>query len=358
MISDSIKRLNNIYIIKPSVGAKSYGMFCRRLSFLCSSGIELPRAFQILSRQNKDRFLAGMTTKVQSKLMQGESLHRAVRDAGFPAFFTGMCRIGEQTGKMDEAMKMAADYFDNAQRTRSDIANALIYPAAVFAAMVSVIIMTVVYVLPVYATVFTDISAELPPITQALLDFAGFMSDNGILLSMLSILVAAGIVMFLRSERGRYLLGYAMLNMPAIGKLGRINASLEFARAMAVMTAAGMQISEAAIVTRDVLGNFYMKQHVELLTTGLAKGESLSEVMLVTGLFDEILLQMIRVGEETGMVSQAFKNGADYLDAEIKSAVTVFGKLIEPVLTVVLGLVMGFLMLSVMLPTFNLINAV
>jgi len=340
-------------ILKKPISLKSLALFCRQLSFFMESGVLLPRALEIMSAQSKDRRVQRMLIKINRHSSGGKSLSECLRTAPVPPLLPIMCRIGEESSKLDESIEQMAEYYEKEYKDNQAVTSALIYPLILVVMMIAVLIMSIVFVIPNYAAIFAMEGIALPLPTQIMLSIGDFVADHNVLIiiTVFGLIVAAAA--FFNTQRGKAITGFIKLRLP----LWRLGMSLCYCKCMSMLLSSGMPIPEALMITYEAIGNVYLSSTFNNMCTGLKQGRKLSAVMSEAKCFDIMLINMIEIGEETGSLSKPISQCAEYYQSERERASDLITKLAEPVIMLVLGGVLALIMLSVILPTFELVNA-
>jgi len=340
-------------ILKKPIRLKSLALFCRQLSFFMESGVLLPRALQIMSSQSKDKRVQRMLIDIYEHSSGGKSLSECLRSAPVPLLLPIMCRIGEESGKLGESIEQMAEYYEKEYKDSQAVTTALIYPMILAVMMVAVLILSIVYVIPNYAAIFAMEGIILPLPTRIMLAMGDFVSDYSVIIIATVFGLIISLVAFFNTQRGKAIMGFIKVRMP----LWRLGMSLCFCRCMSMLLSSGMPISEALMITYEAIGNVYLSSTFNNMCTGLKQGRKLSAVLAEAKWFDILLINMVEIGEETGSLSQPISQCAEYYQSERERASDLITKLAEPVIMIVLGGVLALIMLSVILPTFELINA-
>jgi type IV pilus assembly protein PilC len=264
-----------------------------------------------------------------------------------------MCRVGEESGKLGESITQMAEYYEKEYKDSQAVTTALIYPLILVVMMIAVLILAIVYVIPNYADIFTMEGIALPLPTQIMLSMGDFVSEYIVFVIVAIFGIIIAVIAFFHTPRGKSISGSIKLRMP----IWRLGMSLCFCRCMSMLLASGMPIAEALMITYDAIGNVYLKSTFNNMCAGLKQGRKLSAVATEAKIFDIMLINMVEVGEETGSLVKPISQCAEYYQSERERASELITKLAEPIIMLFLGGVLALIMLSVILPTFELINA-
>jgi type IV pilus assembly protein PilC len=337
--------------IKPNVPLHDLAVFCRKLAFLLDAGVPLKTAVSVISEQSPAKAFKGKLSEVHAYIMRGDGLSNALKATGlFPAFLYGLVAVGELTARLPKVAGQLADYYERQAKIRDELKAAMVYPAAATCLMLLVMAVAVTYVLPNYGRVFAASDVPLPAATQALLNASGFIAAHPYGVPALMVLIIAGIAVFLKSNTADRL----RLFVP----LYRQVTNLRFTQAMSLMLSSGQPLAAAVLACAQVFENKSVKRDMVLAASGLNEGRAFWEALAQVAYIDPLLTDMIRVGEETGRLPQTMEKCQWYFTQAYVQSLKRASKLIEPVITVVLGLLLGFLMLAIILPTFALMDVV
>lgn len=334
---------------------KEVAGFCRQLAVLLRSGVPLLSALDLLQKEAKGSAWAVALRDVHESVRQGSTLADAIRRQArmFPAMLPFMAEAGEASGVLEEVLERMAMYLEKEARFKGKIHTALLYPAVVLTFAALAILVLLVYVLPVFASLYEGLQVELPPTTQALLYGSALCRSHGAF-----ILVGfVGAAVFLR-----YLYGLPQLRsrvdrlvfaVPAVGPLLLKLQVARWTRMLGALLKSGVPILTAMEVVKNLSGNRALTQALDKAQRGMQGGAALSEALRAQGWFPSLLLQMIAVGEESGKLEFLLLNIADFYEEETDEAAERFAVLLEPFLTAFLGIVVGGIVLAMALPIFD-----
>jgi len=335
----------------PNVSYKELSTFCRKISFLLGSGIPIKSALSIVSEQLPKRGIRKQLPKLIARVTQGESFSGAARAVGgFPAFFCGFASIGEATARLPQVMEQLADFYENQAETRDELTAALVYPIAVTIMMLGVTILAVTFVLPGYSRIFDASGVELPALTRGLLAVSEFMTANFIVIIIGLIGILLGVVLFVQSSPGREFFAGVRLRF----SLARLIANFGLAQALNLLLSAGLSVSQALPFAVDVMDNVKVKHDLNKISADLETGKPFWEALTKIEYIDPLLIGLSRVGEETARLPKTMEKCHAYYTQSYKRAIKRLNKLVEPMITLILGLGLGIIMLAIILPTFEL----
>ena len=335
----------------PQAPIKDISVFCRKLSFLLGAGIPIKSALTIVSEQLPGRGLRRLMPKLNARVQQGQSFSEAITASGaFPSFFCGFVSIGEATAKLPQVMEQLADFYDEQARIKDELTAALVYPSAVAFMMLGVIILAITFVLPGYSRIFATSGAPLPALTRGLMNMSEFLLHNAPLVIILTLGIFIIVIIFATSKLGRGIIAQLTLQLP----ITRQGINYKLTQGLHLLLSAGLSISQALPLTEDIMGNIQVKKDIANISAGLKTGKPFWVALSEVKYMDPLLVGLARVGEETGYMSQTIDKCQSYYADNYKQAIKRLNKLVEPVITLVLGIGLGIIMLAVILPTFEL----
>ena len=339
----------------PKASFRELSVFCRKVSFLLAAGIPIKNTLTIVSEQLPGRSLRRLLPGLNSRVMQGESFSAATKATGaFPAFFCGFAAIGEATAKLPHVMEQLADFYDDQAQTRDELTAALVYPIAVTIMMLGVIVLAVTFVLPGYSRIFAATGVPLPPLTRGLLNISEFLIVNSYLVTICLFVVIFALAFFVRSKHGRELVAGVQLRIP----LARQGVNFRLTQALHLLLSAGLSVSQALPLAEEVMENIRVRRDISKISTQLSMGMSFWEALGEVQYIDPLLVGLARVGEEAGRMPQTMEKCQGYYAQAYRRAIKRLNKLVEPVITLILGLGLGIIMLAVILPTFELATVI
>lgn len=335
-------------------------IFARQFSTMINAGLSLTKCLTILAAQSDNNFLKDIIGQLGKDVEAGQSLSDALakHPKVFPAIFVNMVRAGETGGVLDEVLSRVADHFESELALKGKIKSAMTYPVAMGGMVLVVVIAMLMFVVPTFEKMFSDMGGELPAMTQFLVDMSDFIaSSKGILLAI-GIGGAVFAFKWWSKGPGKVIWDGALLNMPVFGPLIRKIAVAKFTRTFGTLITAGVPILSALDIVADTAGNEVISNAVKSTRSAIKEGETLAKPLQETNVFPAMLTQMIAVGEETGALDVMLNKIADFYDEEVSTAVDGITSLIEPLMMATLGIVVGGMVVALYLPMFKVITLV
>lgn len=339
---------------------KDISLFCKQMSVMLESGIPLNNAVDILEQQATSKNLKSSLKIVSKSLKEGSQLSKAMLDQEgmFPDLLIRMVQAGEKTGKLDEVLEKMSEHYNKELKTSRQIRGAMIYPAVLAFLAVAAVLALLYIVIPSFSGIFEQSGMDMPLPTRIVLAASNFVRSYWyILFGVTGILV----FLFLRyrsTEAGRYQLDRLKLNLPVIkGPMQKI-VTARFASTLAILTSAGIPLVEAIESAAATTNNAVVIEKMKIANEGLQKGERLTGMITSTGLFPPMMLSMVKIGEESGSLESMLIKTSDYYEEELETAIKQLLSLLEPAMIIVMGVIIGGIVASVMLPMFELAHAV
>lgn len=339
---------------------KDISLFCKQMSVMLESGIPLNNAVDILEQQATSKNLKSSLKIVSKSLKEGSQLSKAMIDQEgmFPDLLIRMVQAGEKTGKLDEVLEKMSEHYNKELKTSRQIRGAMIYPAVLAFLAVAAVLALLYVVIPSFSGIFEQSGMAMPLPTRIVLAASNFVRSYWyILFGVTGILV----FLFLRyrsTEAGRYQLDRLKLWLPVIkGPMQKI-VTARFASTLAILTSAGIPLVEAIESAAATTNNAVVIEKMKIANEGLQKGERLTGMITSTGLFPPMMLSMVKIGEESGSLESMLVKTSDYYEEELETAIKQLLSLLEPAMIIVMGVIIGGIVASVMLPMFELAHAV
>jgi len=348
-----------LQLTKPRVTLEEIVMLARQLRTLTRAGVPILRGLQGLADTTENPTLSETLADVHRQLQGGRELNAALakHPSVFSPLFVSLVRVGESTGRLDEAFGHLADYLEVEKSTRERIAAAIRYPLIVFVAIMVAMVIMNIWVIPTFADAFARYNAELPLMTRILIGTSEFFVAYWPWMLALALLSVYGFRAWSRTESGSVSWSSYLLRAPLIGKIIRKAVLGRFAQSLALTIRTGVPLVQSLSVVSDVVDNAFVRDRVRSMRQGIEKGDSVSRTAAATGLFTPLVLQMLAVGEETGALDQLLDETAVHYQAEVEFELKRLSDAIEPIMITVIGALVAILALGVFLPLWDLSSA-
>lgn len=341
------------------VSNKDVVILSRQLATLFDAQVSALRVFKLLSGEVENPKLRAVLAEVTDDLQGGAPISKALskHPAVFSDFYVNMVRAGEETGKLDDTFTYLADHLDRTYEVTSKARSAFIYPIFVITVFVGVMVLMFTLIIPKISLIVKDSGQDIPIYTKIIFGFSEFFLNYGIFIAALLVVGIFFLTRFLRTKEGKIALDSAKISYPYIGDIYKKMYLAVLADNMHTMVASGIPMLKAIEVTQNVIGNAVYKEIMGAAAMDVKSGSPLSAALAKFREIPSILVQMIKVGEETGELGNILNTMAKFYEREVKNAVDVMVSLIEPLMIVVLGLGVGILMAAVLLPIYNLASS-
>jgi type IV pilus assembly protein PilC len=339
------------------VNAGDIAVFSRQLATMLAAGIPLVQAFEIVGNGSEKHAMQRLVLDVKADVEGGTSLHEALgkHPLYFDDLYVNLVEAGEHAGALETLLDKIATYKEKTEALKKKVKKALFYPAAVLAVAVIVTVVLLIFVIPQFESLYKGFGADLPAFTQAVIGLSRFVQDKGVYIAIVVGLAVYAFIYFKkRSKALREFLDRASLKVPVIGPILNKSAIARYARTLSTMFSAGVPLVEALDSVAGATGNIVYEKAVLKMRDEVSTGQRLQRSMEATGLFPNMVNQMIAVGEESGSLDEMSAKVATFYEAEVDNAVDAMSSLLEPLIMAILGVLVGSLVIAMYLPIFKL----
>jgi type IV pilus assembly protein PilC len=335
--------------------------FTKNLQVMVASGVPLPQGLKTLSVASKNQKFGKVLLEIKNEIIKGESFSKAL--SKYPKFFSelfaNMVKVGEEAGTLDKVLGILAKQMEKDHNLRSKIKGALIYPSVIIIAMLGVGILMLATVVPKLADTFNELNIELPTTTKFVIFIGTFLAEKWyIVILIFAVLVFLGMTV-LKTKKGGIMLSRVLLKLPIIAPLVKKTNCAYTARTLSSLIASGVPLVRNLDITSGAVTNFYYKKALKEMADKVRKGEKLSSAMSeYENLYPVIIIQMLKVGEETGETSSVLEKIADFFEQEVTDSARNLSAVIEPVLMLIIGAAVGFFAISMVQPMYSMLEAI
>ncbi|PID71804.1 MAG: type II secretion system protein GspF [Desulfobulbus propionicus] len=328
----------------------------RQLATLLGAGIPLIQALDGLIEQTTNRFLKKTIAQIKDAINEGNSLTAALEEHPrlFSKIYINMVRAGEASGSLDVVLERLAEFGENQTALRSRIKAALLYPLFMAIVGIVVLVLLITFIVPSITSVFEGTQQALPLPTILLISSSAFLQQYWWLLLMLMGVLFFGISFFLKTDKGRQLWDKAKLSLPGFKDLNSKIASARFGRTLASLLSAGVPLTSSLTIVKNIVNNTLLAALIKEAGEELEKGKNLSQVFRGSSYFPPMLVQMIAVGEQSGSLEKMLEKAADSYEKEVEAKILALTSMIEPVMILVMGVAVTFIVISILLPIFEM----
>lgn len=353
--------INRDITIGNPVKAEHFVIYCRQFATLIRAGVTIVDATNILADQTESKALKKALQEVERDIRSGIAFSDAVEKHPkiFPSLFSNMVRAGEMTGSLDETLDRMATYFEKQHNLKKNIQSTMAYPAVLMVLIIGVVIFLLVYIIPQFTGIYDQFGGELPAITQFILKISEILQELWwLVLAVLVVFVGLFFFLFKTNKQFHYSVHLMILKMPIFGKLLQKAAIARMTRTLSSLFSSAVPILEALGIVAKVVGNPVISKVVSESRDNLEAGGTLSEPLRAHWVFPPLVHQMTAIGEETGTLDFMLQKIADFYEDDVDRTVNTLKSMIEPLMIVILAVVVGFIVLSVMVPMFQVFTEI
>ncbi len=343
-----------------SVKAKDLSVFCRQFYSMLNAGVNILSCLDILKTQLENKTLREVTNDIYENVQKGLTLSEAMRrnEKVFPSLFLSMIVAGEVSGTLDNIMKRLAIHYEKEYKLNNKIKSALVYPAVLVVATIAVVTFLITFVMPTYVELFSGSNVPLPAPTLIVINLSKFVRTYWYLIILV---VAASLVVlrtYVQSEEGHRHMDELKLKLPILKDLNQKIVAARFTRTMSTMMVSGIPLLQSIESVAGVVNNMVIKEGMGKIYDAVRSGKILSEPVRASGMFPPMVGNMIKIGEESGTMDELLDKAADFFDEEVDRSVQRLTTLFEPLMIVIMGIVIGYIVVAMMMPMFDMVKAI
>ena len=352
--------LEYLPFLKAKIKEKNVVVFCRIFSTMINAGLPLIQCLDLLAQQEQNKSFAKIIRSVKEDIEGGTSLTNALKKYPkiFDDLFVNLIAAGEAGGILDVILERLSAYMEKAMKLKARVKGAMTYPIAVLVISVSVVALLLLKVIPVFQKMFEGMGGKLPALTQLLITTSEFAQHYFLYIIAVFVVIYIAFTRFYKTEKGQWIVDSLILKAPIFGDLLKKVAVAKFSRTLSTMMSSGVPILEGLTIVSKTSGNVVVENALLKTRQSITEGRSIAEPLAETGIFPPMVIQMISVGEATGALDSMLSKIANFYDDEIDVAVDSMTALLEPVMMVFLGGVVGGMIIAMYLPIFKLASVV
>jgi type IV pilus assembly protein PilC len=334
--------------------------FTRQFATMIGAGLPMVQCLDILSQQTEVREMRRIVGEIKESVQSGTTLAEALskHKKAFDELYVNMVSAGEIGGALETILGRLANYREKADALARKVKAALVYPFVVITVAIVVTFLMLTYIVPIFAQMFEGMGAELPAPTQIIVSVSAFIRGNILFGLMILIGLFIAFKSYSKTDRGRLRIDKLKLRVPLIGDLIRKTAISRFSRTLGTLISSGVAIIDALDITAKTSGNRVIQDAIKKSVLSIAEGESITQPLRDTKVFPPMVTQMIAVGEETGNLDQMLSKIADFYDEEVDAAVSALTSILEPIIIVFMGIIIGGILIAMYLPLFDIIGKI
>ena len=337
---------------------KDMAVFCRQFYTMLNAGIGVINCLQILETQTENRTFKDTISSVYEDVQKGMTLSESMNryDKVFPALLTNMVEVGETSGTLDIIMERMAVHYEKENKIENKVKSAFIYPAVLGAVSIAVVIFLLIVVMPSFIGMFGSSDAVLPMPTMILLAMSNWLKDYWYLLIGIIFGIIIAIKIFGTTPNGRMLYDSIKLRIPIFDRMNINIITSRFTRTMSTLLSSGISLLRAMDVVSKILGNEVVSKRLDTAKEDIRKGIPMSRAIEVMDIFPPMVSSMISIGEESGAIDDILNKTADFYDEEVDTSIQRMTTLLEPMLIVVMAIMIGFIVISIAIPMFDMVS--
>ncbi|WP_455539807.1 type II secretion system F family protein [Terrisporobacter sp.] len=334
------------------VTLKDISIFCRQFYTMINAGVTINRSLDILAEQTQNKKLKNSIREIEEDVSKGEILSVAMKKHSnvFPILLINMIEVGEVSGNLDEIMLRMSNQYEKENKINNKVRVAMTYPAILGIIAIVVVALMMTFVMPKFLDIFNDMGTELPAVTKLLISTSNLMAQKALLIWPTVLMIIMGIRMYFKTEAGAYTLSALKLKIPILNKLNQKIIVSRFTRTLSVLLSSGIPMIRALELISEIVSNKLAEKEILSMRDYVVRGDRLYNAMRSSEIFPKMLSTMVNIGEETGSLEEILDKTADFYDDELESQIQMTASMIEPLLIVVMGIIIGFIVLSIMLP--------
>lgn len=339
---------------------KRVALFTRQFSVMLDAGLPLVQCLEILGEQEEDRNFREIIHAVRTDVESGSSLAESMRKhpKAFNNLYVSMIAAGEAGGILDVILQRLATYIEKVVRLNAQVKSALIYPVTIIVIAAGVVAIILWKVIPVFAQLFAGLGGELPFLTRMVVGASNFLLRFFPFIVALIALIVFAVRRYYKTDQGRHLIDGFTLKLPVVGMLVRKIAVARFCRTLATLTSSGVPILDGLEITAKTSGNAIVEDAIMAVRKAVEEGKTISAPLAETKVFPPMVVQMVNVGEQTGALDQMLAKIADFYEEEVDTAVAGLMKLLEPIMIVILGGIIGTIVTAMYLPMYAILQKI
>lgn len=342
------------------VKGKDLTIFSRQFATMINAGLSLTRCLNILAEQTESKALKKVIASLLEDVERGKALSDAMakHTSTFPPIFINLVRAGETGGVLDEVLLRVADHFEKEATIKSKIKAAMAYPSAMFGFSMSITFVLITFIVPIFVAMFENMGGNLPLPTKVLLTLSNFIRSSWFIMVPATIGAIYLLKVYSKTEKGRENIDNLKLHLPVAGILVRKMAISRFTRTFGTLLSSGVPILVALDIVAESSGNAIVSAAVKRTRVSIKEGETIAKPLAADKVFPPMVVQMIAIGEETGALDGMLSKIADFYDEEVSNMVDALTSIIEPLMIIVMGLIIGGIIVSLYMPMFQIISLI
>lgn len=353
------KRRSSFLSLSSKVSNSQFLSFCQQFSIMLKAGIQVKDCLETLRHQQTSNYFKNIISDVYEDVLKGVLLSDAFRKHKkvFPSYFCSMVYVGELSGNLADVLVSASTYYSNDTKVKRKIKSSMIYPIFLLIVVVAIFFLLMIMVVPSFKEMLEANNAELPLITVITMAISDFVTSNLPLIFVVLLVLVGGTILFFRTKIGKKVKATILFHLPVIKKVQKNSVTSRFCSSLSILLKSGMQVLNCMEVMPTIIDNPYFSDKFKNVVRDLNHGKKLSKALEGVGLFPSMLLQMTAVGENSSSLEEVYTTVGEFYADELNASIQRATGMLEPIVIVLLGIIVLFVLLAVMLPMFSLMNS-
>lgn len=353
------KRINAFLQVRSKPKRIEIVLFIRQISIMVSAGISIEDAVKICNQQMKTGPLKNILVTIEEELYKGSLFSDALAKFPkvFPNYFRNMIYIGEISGQLATVLKKAADFYEKDEKMKRKASTAMVYPTFLFFAIILVFIFLVTFIVPRFETTLSSLGVDLPPLTKSVIALSDFISDYYLFLLVGAVLIGGVLLLWFRTKSGKRFKDLMKLKLPILRKINYFLITTRFSKGLSVLVASGMNVMDAIEVIGRLMDNKIFEEKFQFVVDEIKRGKRIHQSIEYISFFPKMLVEMINVGESTGNLDEVLALTSTYYDDQLAQSIQKGTQMLEPIMIIFAGLLVGVVVLSIFLPMVSIMNA-
>ncbi len=346
------------FSLRKRVSQGEIAIFTRQFSVMIDAGLPLVQCIEGIAQQQQNPAFKTILEQIRGDVEAGSTLSEAMarHPKAFDSLYTNMVAAGETGGILDTILQRLAIFIDKIVKLKRAVRSAMIYPSVILSIAFGVVVIILWKVIPVFRTLFEGFNVELPLLTRMVIGLSSFLQSYFVLIAVFAVIGVMGVRSYYKTDKGRLSIDALLLRVPIIGEILRKIAVARFTRTLATLLSSGVPILEGLDITAKTAGNAILENVVRQLRRSIEEGKTISDPMRQSNFFPTMVTQMVSVGETTGELDTMLTKVADYYEEEVDVVVANLLTILEPVMLVILGVIVGGIVIAMYMPLFKLIQ--
>lgn len=358
-IEEQRTKINSFAIRREKkVGMKDLAIFCRQFYTMFNAGLSINNCLKVLENQMNNKVLKKALFDIEDRVKKGQTMAEAMGSLNnvFPPLLINMIASGEESGNLDIVMMRMANYYEKENKTDSKIKNAMVYPIVLAVVALSIMIILITFVVPTFVSMFDSSEMELPMLTRFVLGTSDFISTYWYLIILVIGIMTLGVSSYLSTSKGKTNIDKLKLKIPIIKGLNQKIIVSRFTSTLSTLLASGISIIQSMEIVASIVGNKIAETDILNMKDKMLRGESLGTLIQHSSIFPMMLASMVNIGEESGKLEEILSKTNDFYNEELENEIQRVITLIEPLMIVVMGLIIGIMVLAIVVPMVTMYN--